>query len=133
MRNPYSIFLMAQLAVGHGEIDKDLEYDLMWAEAQILLDRFESSKYNTESKSEIDCITDYLNSFKKPEPEETKLESVADRILVVLNAFAIDYNYRQFDVNMALPMEKDKTMCDIIVGLLKLHLEIDDNGNLATE
>ena len=66
VKNPYSIFLMAQLAVGHGEIDKDLEYDLMWAEAQILLDRFESSKYNTESKSEIDCITDYLNSFKKP-------------------------------------------------------------------
>lgn len=67
MTNPYSIFLMSQLAVAHGEIDKDLEYDLMWAEAQTLLDRFESSKYNTDLKSEIDCMTDYLNSFKKQE------------------------------------------------------------------
>ena len=66
MTNPYSIFLMSQLAVAHGEIDKDLEYDLMWAEAQTLLERFESSKYNTDLKSEIDCMTDYLNSFKKP-------------------------------------------------------------------
>lgn len=131
MANPYSIFLMSQLAVAHGEIDKDLEYDLMWAEAQTLLERFESSKYNTGLKSEIDCMTDYLNSFKKPEPEhkETKLEFVADIIVTELHNFAIECN----PISLGLPMTKDDTMCDMVINMMKLYLKLDDNGNLATE
>lgn len=59
--NPYGIFLMAMLGQAMGLYDKDLEYDDHWHGATYLYTKeFLGSKYDIESKSEYDCIVEYL-------------------------------------------------------------------------
>ena len=113
MDNSYSIFLMSQLAIAHGEIDKDLEYDLMWAEAQTLLERFEASKYNTDLKSEIDCMNNYLESFKNPVPTITRPSiNTINEIIDALDYYARDFD--SHDYGLPVGEEHVSNMCKII-------------------
>jgi hypothetical protein len=129
MDKSYSIFLISQLAVAFDVIDKHEDYDVMWAEAQTLLTSFEASKFNTDSKSEIDCMNDFLTDFikAKDEPTPTKLEELGDRIVTELHDFAL--SYKPYDSNLGLPMVKDGEMIAIVTNQIKLHLNLDDNGN----
>lgn len=62
--NSYSFFLFSQLFVVHSN-DKNLfysklPYDELYPIAILAYKVFISSKYNTDKKSEYDCILDYL-------------------------------------------------------------------------
>ena len=65
MDKGYSTFLMAQLAIQHGVIDSNMEYDLIWVESQRLLEIFEKSEFNDVNEPLYDCINDYLASYKE--------------------------------------------------------------------
>jgi len=56
----YSIYLMISLAKNNGIIDENLEYDTAWAKGGLLLMDFEASKFNVDTKSEYDCIVEFL-------------------------------------------------------------------------
>lgn len=61
----YQHFLFSQLFMNHIEANqtryKDLSYDTIYGEVLIHLDEFNSSNFNVDTKSEYDCITDYLS------------------------------------------------------------------------
>ena len=61
----YQHFLFSQLFMNHIETNqtryKDLSYDIIYVEVLIHLDEFISSNFNVNTKSEYDCITDYLS------------------------------------------------------------------------
>ena len=40
---------------------KDLSYDTIYGEVLMHLDEFSSSNFNVDTRSEYDCITDYLS------------------------------------------------------------------------
>ena len=65
MGNSYSQFIMTNLAVANDLIDKDEDYDTMWGKGGELLDQFEGSFYDSDSKSEIDCMADFFNHLKR--------------------------------------------------------------------
>lgn len=60
----YSEFLFAQLFMSYVENNEteyqDLEYDLMFPEVLKHRTLFLESEFNVPSKSEYDCIVDYL-------------------------------------------------------------------------
>lgn len=60
----YEEFLFSQLFMSHVENNEteyqDLEYDLMFPEVLKHRAIFLESHFNVESKSEYDCIVDYL-------------------------------------------------------------------------
>jgi hypothetical protein len=58
----YSIYLMVSLAQAKNVMEKELEYDTAWADAQVLLKEFETSEFNVDTKSEYDCMVEFLNS-----------------------------------------------------------------------
>lgn len=62
----YSIYLMVSLAKINGIMDKELEYDTAWAKGGLLLMDFEASKFNVDTKSEYDCIVEFLNDLNPP-------------------------------------------------------------------
>jgi hypothetical protein len=105
MANPYSIFLMSQLLVAHGIIDKDEDYDTMWAEAQTLLQQFEESKFNTDMKSEIDCMTDFCIDFKNSmlKPIIEPSDNVIDGIISKLDTYGRDYDRREYGLPYGNP------------------------------
>ena len=61
----YTDFLFSQLFMNHIENNeteyKDIEYDLIFTEVIKHQGLFLKSKYNSDTKSEYDCIVDYLN------------------------------------------------------------------------
>ena len=61
--NPYSIFLMVELARCYNIIPKDLEYDTTWEIAQGLYSDFQTSKFDIDTKGEYECIEDYLQDY----------------------------------------------------------------------
>lgn len=61
--NAYGIFLMIELGRLKGIIDKELEYDLMFEQAEGMYKEFEQSEFNTDTKSEYDSIHDYLIDY----------------------------------------------------------------------
>ena len=60
----YQDFLFSQLFMDHVQNNKtqydELEYDLIYPEVTKHRDLFLKSEYNTDTKSEYDCIVDYL-------------------------------------------------------------------------
>ena len=64
----YSIYLMVSLAQAYNVMEKELEYDTAWADAQVLLEEFEASEFNVDSKSEYDCIVEFLETKDKVTP-----------------------------------------------------------------
>jgi hypothetical protein len=64
----YSIYLMVSLAKSNGVMPEYLEYDSAWAKGGLLLMDFESSKFNVDSKSEYDCINEFLEDLN-PTPK----------------------------------------------------------------
>ena len=69
----YPEFLFAQLFMSHVENNEteyqDLEYDLMFPEVLKHRILFLESEFNVPSKSEYDCIVDYLKSnIQTPKP-----------------------------------------------------------------
>ncbi len=59
----YSIYLMVSLAKNNGIMDENLEYDTAWAKGGLLLMDFEASKFNVDTKSEYDCIVEFLEDL----------------------------------------------------------------------
>jgi hypothetical protein len=58
--NGYQIFLMIELARLYNIIDVNLEYDLMYGKGGELYSEFEKSTFNVDTKSEYDCIVEFL-------------------------------------------------------------------------
>ena len=56
----YQIFLMIELARLYNIIDVNLEYDLMYGKGGELYSEFEKSTFNVDTKSEYDCIVEFL-------------------------------------------------------------------------
>lgn len=127
----YGTFLMGELARAKNIIDKELEYDLMFETIEAMYkDYSEKSPFNVDTKSEYDCIVDYLDYIKNnptlpDELKETNLEFVADRIISELHNFAIDKNSYEY----GLPITNNSEMVEIVTNQIKLHLKIDENGN----
>ena len=63
----YYIHIM-QIIANEGNIfDGDQSEDDRWAESHNLYDEFLESKYNTDAKSEYDCIQDFVDNYYKNE------------------------------------------------------------------
>jgi hypothetical protein len=56
----YSTFLITQLAIRGGIIRPDIPYDTMWKEGGSLLERFKQSEFNVYTKSEYECMEEFL-------------------------------------------------------------------------
>ena len=57
----YGVFLIAELGRVKGVLDKNTEYDILWDTAIEMYNYFENSIFNVDTKSEYDCIIDYLD------------------------------------------------------------------------
>lgn len=59
-QNSYGVFCMTDRMLANGyEINA---LDEFWAEAITEYEKFLNSKFNVDSKSELDCIDDYFNN-----------------------------------------------------------------------
>ena len=58
----YSQFLFSQLLSLYDQDFSDLAYDIQFAEAMVLHEKFEQSNFNVDIISEYDCIINYLNN-----------------------------------------------------------------------
>ena len=61
----YGVFLIVELGRLKGVISKTLEYDLMWEQAESIYKDFVGSPFDTETQSEYDCISGYLDTLPK--------------------------------------------------------------------
>lgn len=59
--NPYSIFLMIELARVIGVIDPELEYDLTWESGTKLYEEFNLTPFSNFDEPEYECIVEFLN------------------------------------------------------------------------
>ncbi len=58
----YGVFLMAQHLMEMTD-DFNMEaYDIVWASAQVHYTHFLKSEYNLDTKSEYECITNYVSN-----------------------------------------------------------------------
>jgi hypothetical protein len=126
----YGTFLMGELARAKNIIDKELEYDLMFETIEAMYKDFNNTTFSLADKSEYDCIVDYLDYIKNnpklpDEQTPTKLEIVADRIISELNHFAVTKDSDDF----GLPMSNDGEMIKIVTNQIRIHLNLDVNGN----
>lgn len=71
--NAYQIYLMIELAKLANVLPIDLEYDLMWGKGGELYSEFQSSEYDNDSKSEYDCIVEFLDNKAKTMELDTKI------------------------------------------------------------
>ena len=58
----YGVFCMADRLVYKGISKLDDGLDIVWEEAVGEYNKFLNSKYNVDTKSELDCIDEYLNN-----------------------------------------------------------------------
>jgi len=126
----YGKFLMGELAKEKNLIDKGLEYDLMFETIEAMYKDFNNTKFSLADKSEYDCIIDYLNYVKNnpklpDELKQTKLDVVAECIICELHEFAKTID----ECDYGLPIANDKEMMGIINNQIRLHLNLDENGN----
>ncbi len=67
----YGAFLIAMFLNSSDNDFRDLENDEQFSESNRLYSEFLVSEFNNESKSEYDCISDFLNNLKQKEESET--------------------------------------------------------------
>jgi len=60
--NSYGVFCMADRLIDLGLSKLDDGLDIVWEEAVGEYNKFLKSKYNVDTKSELDCIDEYLNN-----------------------------------------------------------------------
>ena len=60
--NSYGVFCMADRLVYQGISNLDDGLDVVWEEAVGVYNKFLKSEYNVDTKSELDCIDEYLNN-----------------------------------------------------------------------
>ena len=60
--NSYGVFCMADRLIDLGLSYLNDGLDVVWEEAIAEYNKFLKSKYNVDSKSELDCIDEYLNN-----------------------------------------------------------------------
>jgi hypothetical protein len=60
--NSYGVFCMADRLIDLGLSDLNDGLDIVWEEAVGEYNKFLKSKYNVDTKSELDCIDEYLNN-----------------------------------------------------------------------
>lgn len=60
--NSYGVFCMSDRLINLGLSNLDDGLDIVWEEAIGEYNKFLNSKYNVETKSELDCIDEYLNN-----------------------------------------------------------------------
>lgn len=60
--NSYGVFCMADRLIDLGLSNLDDGLDIVWEEAIGEYNKFLKSKYNVDTKSELDCIDEYLNN-----------------------------------------------------------------------
>ena len=60
--NSYGVFCMADRLIDLGLSDLNDGLDVVWEEAVGEYNKFLKSKYNVDTKSELDCIDEYLNN-----------------------------------------------------------------------
>lgn len=58
--NGYNIFVLIELAKSLGIFSNETEYDVIWEQGSKLYDEFKLSSFDNDSKSEYDCMTDFL-------------------------------------------------------------------------
>jgi hypothetical protein len=58
----YGVFCMADRLINLGLSDLNDGLDIVWEEAVGEYNKFLNSKYNVDTKSELDCIDEYLNN-----------------------------------------------------------------------
>ena len=61
----YGAYLIAVFLNHSDEVFRDLEHDLQYEKAIALYKEFVESEFNNESKTEYDCISEFLNELKK--------------------------------------------------------------------
>jgi hypothetical protein len=74
--NGYNQFMIIEIAQNFDVIDEHLEYDEMWVKGAGLLKQFEESKFNVDTKSEHDCMIDFMyekqQEIKRRKEEEER-------------------------------------------------------------
>ena len=60
--NSYGVFCMSDRLINLGLSNLDDGLDIVWEEAVGEYNKFLNSKYNVDTKSELDCIDEYLNN-----------------------------------------------------------------------
>lgn len=61
--NSYGVFCMADRMLARAyKIDG---LDIFWAEASTEYEKFLNSEFNVDTKSELDCIDDYVNNTQQ--------------------------------------------------------------------
>jgi len=61
-QNAYSQYLILSLAQAQDVIDPHEAYDIAWGLGGELLVEFESSEFNIDTKSEYDCMWEFLTT-----------------------------------------------------------------------
>lgn len=138
----YSQFMIIEIAKGFDVIDEHLEYDEMWVKGAGLLKQFEESKFNVDTKSEHDCMIDFMYEKqqelkrRKEEEERKKLTGyrnvkvTAVRTYTKQTEFSIEVpkNLSLDELEEFLSNDK-KTLLKIEDGLSESSLYTNDGYN----
>ena len=107
--NAYSQFITYQLAAAIGVIDKELEYDLAWSEAGVLYEEFENGIFDLDTKSEYDCIHDFLEMKMKvimSTKAKAELEELKGNYEIEVNVTREYYKTASFKISLPRTMSK---------------------------
>lgn len=63
MKDNYSFFLFSQLVLLKGFVNTTTEYDVMYDSLYHLYEEFLESPYNVDTKSEYNCIVEFIESL----------------------------------------------------------------------
>lgn len=121
----YEIYLMIELAKCHRFITHELEYDIAWESGKQLYAEFTKSEFNVDSKSEYDCIEDFLNKKEEDVKYYANHRSKKDEVDLNIRALQASFDgdiklsnatwslielkgYERLDYTMTLPEMKEK-------------------------
>lgn len=138
----YSQFMIIEIAQNFDVIEKDLEYDLMWVKGAGLLKQFEESEFNVDTKSEHDCMIDFMYAKqqeikrRKEEEERKKLTGYRNVKVTAVRQYTKQTEFSiEVPKNLSLDELEDflsndkKTLLKIEDGLGDANLHCSDGYN----
>jgi hypothetical protein len=112
----YGVYAMATYIQNKLASNVVLDLDTTWQEAIRLYNQFTFSSFNVDSKSELDCINDFMNSIAvtDSEPKRISLDITqlrSDLYFDILNEFKEQHNLTDIDAvidwNIEATIERD--------------------------
>jgi len=118
--DPYGVFCVAS----HQYLSHIHELDLRWERANEIYNEFCESDYNVATKSELDCINEYMDFFysnqKKYHNTKGEMHTIADLKEAIKN----------LDDNDVLAMETIDTETGDAIDLFPFYLDVIDGIKL---